>query len=303
MTEEKPVVFVPAYNEAHNIGKLIANLSRLQKDGVIGKTLVIDDGSRDGTAELARKTADAKKMDLAMVRFPKNHGKAMAFYEATRYFSRQKPNPARMIMLDADIKEVSAEQVMELLAPLGREKEKTLSEGRLPKRTVGYKVGMVIGTNDWGIQMFSGQRAFAFRELKPILTRPSWRRMLLGTRRDRGGYGLETFLNYFFVKPVVRVDVAGTYFKSGPASFTSSRAGRSNSGENKMRSEMKSMRSKVYDRILDSMELRAKLRKLAGAERQEFIKEHLRNKKIAGFVERLGDMFSRPRPLKRTLRR
>lgn len=53
MTEARPrtLVMIPTYNEAENIAPLIAELLGLGVDGL--EVLVVDDGSPDGTAEIA----------------------------------------------------------------------------------------------------------------------------------------------------------------------------------------------------------------------------------------------------------
>jgi glycosyltransferase involved in cell wall biosynthesis len=48
------LIVVPAFNEAAALGDLLAELRELSLDGVEITTVVVDDGSRDNTAEIAR---------------------------------------------------------------------------------------------------------------------------------------------------------------------------------------------------------------------------------------------------------
>lgn len=58
---------IPAYNEAETIGAVVAGLA-----GVVDSVTVIDDGSTDGTAEIARAAG------AAVIRHPVNGGKGSA---------------------------------------------------------------------------------------------------------------------------------------------------------------------------------------------------------------------------------
>jgi dolichol-phosphate mannosyltransferase len=74
-----PTVFiVPAYNEAENLPRLLADLERrpeLFRHG--GRVIVVDDGSTDGTAELAE--AHDGAVDVNVVRLGTNQGPGAAF--------------------------------------------------------------------------------------------------------------------------------------------------------------------------------------------------------------------------------
>ena len=68
------VVSIPAYNESMTIGRLIGNVhSVMEKNGHNYKVLVIDDGSKDDTAE------EARKAGAVVYSHQKNYGLAETF--------------------------------------------------------------------------------------------------------------------------------------------------------------------------------------------------------------------------------
>jgi glycosyltransferase involved in cell wall biosynthesis len=92
-------VVIPAYNEADLVGATVtAALALPRVDAVI----VVDDGSRDGTAAVARQ-AGARAL-----RYARNHGKAMAMMVGAREVAeldRRRPGdgPRHLLFLDADL--------------------------------------------------------------------------------------------------------------------------------------------------------------------------------------------------------
>ena len=59
---KKILIIIPAYNEGNNIGKVIAEIKRNYPDFDL---LVINDGSRDNTSEVAKETGMATVIDLS----------------------------------------------------------------------------------------------------------------------------------------------------------------------------------------------------------------------------------------------
>jgi glycosyltransferase involved in cell wall biosynthesis len=68
-------VVIPAYNEADRVGATVAAARALPGVGVV---VVVDDGSRDATAAVARE-AGARTL-----RYARNHGKSMAMMVGAR---------------------------------------------------------------------------------------------------------------------------------------------------------------------------------------------------------------------------
>lgn len=74
-------VVVPAYNEENRIiSTLEAILAHMQKKGFAYELLVVDDGSRDGTARRVREFIEANNLSqhACLVALPKNQGKGAA---------------------------------------------------------------------------------------------------------------------------------------------------------------------------------------------------------------------------------
>jgi glycosyltransferase involved in cell wall biosynthesis len=86
---QRVIALIPAYNEATRVGEVVARACR-QADEVV----VIDDGSKDGTAAVAEK-AGAK-----VLRHEQNRGKGGAIATALDYFNRSEAEFA--VLLDAD---------------------------------------------------------------------------------------------------------------------------------------------------------------------------------------------------------
>ncbi len=95
-------VVVPAYNEAERIGAVLDPLTRCPS---VGEVIVIDDGSTDGTADVAR------RHPVAVFSLAENRGKAAALDEGV--------NRARndvLLFLDADLVGLKEEHVERLIA-------------------------------------------------------------------------------------------------------------------------------------------------------------------------------------------
>ena len=70
----KIVVSIPAYNEAKTIGSLITEIKEVMNSNKYNyKILVLDDGSKDKTVEIA------KKAGAILYSHPKNYGLAETF--------------------------------------------------------------------------------------------------------------------------------------------------------------------------------------------------------------------------------
>ena len=70
----KIVVTIPAYNEEKTLGKVIADIKQvMQREKYNYEIIIVDDGSKDKTAETAKKTG------AKVYSHPKNYGLAEAF--------------------------------------------------------------------------------------------------------------------------------------------------------------------------------------------------------------------------------
>jgi len=92
-------VIIPAYNEAERVGATAVAAAALPDVDVV---VVVDDGSRDGTARVATEAG------ASVLRHAKNRGKAAAMEtgaEAVRLLDQREPRdgPRHLLFLDADL--------------------------------------------------------------------------------------------------------------------------------------------------------------------------------------------------------
>jgi glycosyltransferase involved in cell wall biosynthesis len=85
------LIIIPAYNEAPNIGQVIANILQTVQHADV---LVVDDGSSDGTAEIARGAG------ASVVSHPFNLGYGVACQTGFKYASRH--NYDYVVQMDGD---------------------------------------------------------------------------------------------------------------------------------------------------------------------------------------------------------
>ncbi len=72
-------IIIPALNESHKIGQDVkAAAEFLQQQNLEGEIIVVDDGSSDDTAQVARHTGDSIQASLRVLHFKEHHGKGFA---------------------------------------------------------------------------------------------------------------------------------------------------------------------------------------------------------------------------------
>lgn len=157
-------VIIPAYNEAAGICRV---LHALQPIALIQEILVVDDGSRDRTAELAE-ACIVEDGRIRVLRHPKNLGKGQAFI--TGYKASVCPY---IISLDADLSGLQPAHIEGLLGPVLR--------GEIDMNVGVFRAGGI--TSDLGHHLtpwLSGQRCLR----ASVLPQVAW--------EAASGYGLET---------------------------------------------------------------------------------------------------------------
>ncbi len=97
-------IVLPAYNEEAAIGKLLDRIAASRSGwGIPARVIIVDDGSSDGTSEIAGKHTLAAEGALHIVRHAKNMGLAEAMATGIREFLKQSSEPDDiMVTMDAD---------------------------------------------------------------------------------------------------------------------------------------------------------------------------------------------------------
>ncbi|MBW5445932.1 glycosyltransferase [Cohnella sp. CFH 77786] len=146
----KIIVFLPAHNEALNIGGVISRIPRRFRPGAEVEVLVIDDGSTDGTADAARRAGADH-----VVSFPSNRGLGAAVREGLKLCCELGADIG--LMIDAD-NEYPPEQIPDVLAPI--------LDG-----TADYTMGSRFKGNIWGMTLTRRLGNYAFTFLQSLLLR------------------------------------------------------------------------------------------------------------------------------------
>jgi glycosyltransferase involved in cell wall biosynthesis len=165
---------IPAYNEAARIACVLSVLTR---HPLVGEVVVIDDGSTDGTAAIAR------GFGARVLTTPGNCGKTKALAHGLRATHSQ-----FVLLIDADLAGLTAENVSALLRPvLDAQAAASISlRGNSPGlwRTIG-------------IDYISGERVIARAMLTPHLDR----------LETLPRFGFEVFLNQLLIAERAKLKV------------------------------------------------------------------------------------------------
>ncbi|MDI3522034.1 MAG: hypothetical protein PWP43_216 [Bacillota bacterium] len=159
-------VVIPAYNEALTIVQTVQAAAKLP----VHQIIVVDDGSRDATAELARR-AGAQVLQL-----DRNRGKGAAIQAALPWVK------SRVVLLaDADLG-ASADQTRELLLAVQSGRCDMAVAVFARQQRPGGGLGLTVGLARWGIlhltgreleAPLSGQRALCRAALERLLPLPA----------------------------------------------------------------------------------------------------------------------------------
>lgn len=154
---------VPAYNEAVRIG---AVLQPLIDCSLVDEVIVVDDGSDDGTADVAR------KFGVKVISLPENRGKAAALdagVNAAHYDT--------LLFLDADLVGLRAEHITRLINAYAR-----------------GDVDMVVGVfSDGRVNTDLAQKINPFASGQRVISKALWKRAR--AKVDKMDYGIEIALS------------------------------------------------------------------------------------------------------------
>lgn len=175
---------VPAHNEAPRIAAVLQVLTR---HPLITEVIVVDDGSRDGTAEVAA------AFPVTLLRLSPNRGKTAALAEGLRAARHD-----LVMLIDSDLTGLSAADITALVMPLrqGRAQATLSLRGNAPRLW------------RWiGLDYISGERVFS-------------RALLNGREGDLlrlPKFGFEVFLNTLWIAQGLRVAVVDWPGVASPA--------------------------------------------------------------------------------------
>lgn len=140
MTGTRISVLIPAYNEKERIAETV---TAVKETGVAGEILVIDDGSTDGTGDLARGAG------AVVIANPDRMGKGGALNTGLK-----SAHGEILVLLDADLG-ASAREMTRLLEPVtAGEADMTIARFRKVPGSGGF--GLVKGLARWGIHRLTG---------------------------------------------------------------------------------------------------------------------------------------------------
>ncbi|WP_010499113.1 glycosyltransferase family 2 protein [Paenibacillus elgii] len=139
-------VIIPAWNESRLLASTLEAVSKAHASAAFSfdmQLIVVDDGSRDGTGDVACAWADV------VLRFPVNSGKGAAMYAGWQAASGE-----IVVFLDADLGS-TAEKFPLLLEPVLRG-EADLTVAKLPPASIPGGFGLVRGLAGRGVRLLSG---------------------------------------------------------------------------------------------------------------------------------------------------
>ncbi|MGM0444977.1 MAG: glycosyltransferase family 2 protein [Bacillota bacterium] len=156
---------IPAFNEEKTIGDILDVLNKVPH---IKEIIVVDDGSKDNTYQVA------KNRGARVIRLPENKGKGAALQEGITNVDTD-----IILLLDGDLIGLKKEHVYKLINPVLSD-EADMTIGIFKKGRNLTDLAQVVSPR------LSGQRAIKLSELKKV------------KNLDKKGFGVEVSLNKHF---------------------------------------------------------------------------------------------------------
>jgi glycosyltransferase involved in cell wall biosynthesis len=188
-------VVIAARNEADRIAATVAAAAGLAGVGLV---VVVDDGSRDGTAAVARRAG------AAVMRHARNRGKGAAMEtgaEAVRLIDQRerRDHPRHLLFLDADLGD-TAEQAGPLTDPVvAGTADMTIAFFAATVKLGGH--GFVVGLSGAGIRRATGWQPRQPLNGQRCLTRAAFE----AARPLAHGWGVETALTIDLLRKGLRI--------------------------------------------------------------------------------------------------
>jgi glycosyltransferase involved in cell wall biosynthesis len=168
----KVSLVIPVFNEENYIDEMLFITKKALKEGIIDEALMVDDGSRDRTAE------KVKASGLNMLSLPKNKGKAAAMMSGADHTTGE-----ILLFLDADLKNFRLEHINLLIEPLKKNDELEMTIGRLIGANLVTFLGQTL------TPQLSGQRAIRRKVFEKI-------QKVVDIEKSR--FGIEVLILKFF---------------------------------------------------------------------------------------------------------
>jgi glycosyltransferase involved in cell wall biosynthesis len=186
-------VVIPAYNEADRIAATVTAAGKLPSADIV---VVVDDGSRDGTAPAARAAG------AAVLRHSGNRGKAAAMEtgaQAVRLADQRDGISRHLLFLDADLGATAAGAGPLVMPVLAGEADMTIAAFATRVKLGGH--GFVVRLSSAGIRRAAGWSPAQPLNGQRCLTRAAFE----AARPLARGFGVETALTIDLVRKGYRV--------------------------------------------------------------------------------------------------
>jgi len=192
---DEVAVVVPAWNEADRIQATVTAALGLPAAGVV---IVVDDGSRDGTAAAARSAG------AVVTRHARNRGKGAAMEtgaEAVALLDQRerRDRPRHLLFLDADLGGTAAAAGPLIEPVLAGATDMTIAVFTTTVKLAGH--GLVVGLSGTGIRRATGWRPAQPLNGQRCLTRAAFE----AARPLARGWGVETAMSIDLLRKGLRV--------------------------------------------------------------------------------------------------
>jgi len=176
-------VVVPAFNEAPVVPELISSLRHaFEEFGLDGEVLLVDDGSTDGTGDLAEEEGEGWA-NLRVLRHRLNLGKTEALVTAAEATERE-----YLVLFDADLQHLP-EEIPRFLATLQRGWDVVVG-----RKLGDYQKPLVSGIYNWlsrrifdvPVSDLNSMKAFRRSIVEEIPLRHDWHRFFVVLAHARG---------------------------------------------------------------------------------------------------------------------
>lgn len=186
-------VVIPAHNEADLVGATAGAAATLSGADVV---IVVDDGSRDGTARVAEQAG------ASVLRHARNRGKAAAMEtgaQAVRLLDQRDGTSRLLLFLDADLGDTAA-QAGPLITPVASgEADMTIAAFAARVKLGGH--GFVVGLSAAGIR-----RATGWTPIQPLNGQRCLSREAFDAARPLArGFGVETAMTIDLKRKGLRI--------------------------------------------------------------------------------------------------